>query len=156
MSKLDRNQPPPFILLCALLVNLTLFMDSLSVGLTWGKIFHEAKGHPYHIYLELFIFLLYSVFLGLFFDICAILYNPFGPRAIDIPHHVVGRGIRELGMGLSKRETPITFDRKVNMRRRFSTFVDSMRDAKTLAFAGMEHAMHSNMKRQKQQNQQLY
>lgn len=94
--------------------------------------------------------------LGLFFDICTILYNPFGPRDIDIPHHVVGKGIRELGMKLSKRETPITFDRKVNMRRRFSSFAGSMRDAETLAFAGMEHAMHSNMKRQKQQKQQLY
>ncbi|GFH55554.1 hypothetical protein CTEN210_12030 [Chaetoceros tenuissimus] len=153
MSKLDRNQPPPFILLCALLVNLTLFMDSLSVGLTWGKIFHEAKGHPYHIYLELFMFLLYSVLLGLFFDICTILYNPFGPRDIDIPHHLVGKGIRQLGMELSKRETPITFDRQVNMRRRFSTLGGSLREAETLAFDGMKHAMQSNMKRQKQHNQ---
>jgi hypothetical protein len=41
---------------------------------------------------------------ALLFDVCAILYNPFGPRDIDIPHETVGRGIRFLAKSLASVE----------------------------------------------------
>ena len=149
MSRLDRNQPPPFILVCALLVNLTLFFDALSTGLGWGKTMHEAKGHPYHIYLELFMFLMYTILLALFFDICTILYNPFGPRDIDIPHHVVGKGIRNLGMELSKQERPRTFDSSSNLSSSFYVRDDSAISIESNALDAMKQKMKSNLKKHK-------
>merc|ERR1719491_2822668 len=35
------------------------------------------------------------------FDVCALLYNPFGPREFDIEHNDIGKGIRFEGASLS-------------------------------------------------------
>ena len=56
------------------------------------------------LYTELLLLLLLTTMFALLLDVCAVLYNPFGPREIDIPHHVVGRGVRLLAMSLASKE----------------------------------------------------
>jgi hypothetical protein len=41
---------------------------------------------------------------AMLFDVCTILYNPFGPRDIDISHETVSRGIRFLAKTLASAE----------------------------------------------------
>ena len=45
------------------------------------------------------------------FDVCGLLYNPFGPRIIDIDHYVVGKDIRKLARQLAKGSLPQTMNR---------------------------------------------
>ena len=44
-------------------------------------------------------------------DVCALLYNPFGPRAFDIDHDENSTGVRKLGMALATGVTiPSSFN----------------------------------------------
>ena len=55
-------------------------------------------------YIAIVFFLLYMTMFALLFDVCSLLYNPFGPRGIDVPHDKVGRGIRLLAKSLASKE----------------------------------------------------
>jgi len=47
---------------------------------------------------------------GLLYDLCHTLYNPFGPRSIDIPHGLVGGGIRRMAREFAKGCVPPTME----------------------------------------------
>jgi hypothetical protein len=58
------------------------------------------------MYVEIFLLFAYTMLFGLLYDLCHTLYNPFGPRSVDIPHKVVGGGIRRMARRFSKGCTP--------------------------------------------------
>ncbi len=57
------------------------------------------------MYAEILILFLNTSIYAMLFDLCTLLYNPFGPRKIDIMHHEVGGGIRQLAKSLSTTNT---------------------------------------------------
>jgi len=60
------------------------------------------------MYVEVLVLFLYTTIYAMLFDVCALLYNPFGPREIDIQHYKVGGGIRHLAKSLSTGAYPAT------------------------------------------------
>jgi hypothetical protein len=44
MSRIDRDQPPPYIFVCATLINFNLILISLAKGVEWGIWTHETNG----------------------------------------------------------------------------------------------------------------
>jgi hypothetical protein len=52
----------------------------------------------------------YSMIFGLLYDLCHTLYNPFGPRCLNVPHEVVGGGIRRMAREFLKGYTPPTME----------------------------------------------
>jgi len=114
MSAIDRDQPSPYISLCAVLVNINLLLYSLSNGVDWAIWMHETKGGVLReptTYIQVFCLFLYTTIYAMLFDVCGLLYNPFGPRDVDVNHFEVSKGIRKLANELSSRCTlPVTMD----------------------------------------------
>uniref|UniRef100_A0A7S1BGC9 Uncharacterized protein n=1 Tax=Corethron hystrix TaxID=216773 RepID=A0A7S1BGC9_9STRA len=113
MSSLDRDHPSPYIYICAFLTNFNLTFHSLRSGIefsTWmynhGWAVYKEPG----MWAEVVVLFLYTSVLAMLFDVCALLYNPFGSRDIDINHRDIGRGIRNLGSCLSCHIFPETMD----------------------------------------------
>jgi hypothetical protein len=44
MSAIDRDQPPPYVFVCGVLVNLYLWLQSTAEGLTWATWMNDAPG----------------------------------------------------------------------------------------------------------------
>merc|ERR1711862_39384 len=55
-------------------------------------------------YVEVLVLFLSTTTYAMIFDVGAMLYNPFGARDIDIPHHAVAGGLRKLAKSLSKED----------------------------------------------------
>ena len=70
-----------------------------------ASIFTEPR-----LYMDMVILYLYTTIFAMLFDVCAMLYCPFGPRDFDIKHDVVGKGIRHLAVSLSEGHLPPTID----------------------------------------------
>ncbi len=115
MSCIDQDQPPPYIFVCGLLININLLIHAVATGIKWAICMYEetASGLSQpgslfivwtkpRMYIEVILLYLYTFIYAMMFDVCSLLYNPFGPRAIDIKHCDVGGGIRNLAEGLSK------------------------------------------------------
>jgi hypothetical protein len=62
------------------------------------------------MYVEIIILIAYSMIFGLLYDLCHTLYNPFGPRCLDVPHKVVGGGIRRMAREFLKGYIPPTME----------------------------------------------
>jgi len=104
MSCLDRDQPPPYISLCATLVNINLFLHTCAMGVDWAMWMHELEGDIWgepRTYMQVVILFLYTTIYAMLFDVCGLLYNPFGPREIDVNHYEISKGIRKLASELS-------------------------------------------------------
>jgi len=104
MSCIDRDQPSPYSLACALLVNMNIVFETLSKGFKWAIMLNEV-GSLFTLYslpatwFDIVGLLFYTMIFAMLYDLCFVLYNPFGPRTlIDIPHSVVGAGIRKLAL----------------------------------------------------------
>jgi len=114
MSPIDRDQPSPYISLCGMLVNINLLLYSLSNGVDWAIWMHETEGgilREPRTYIQVFCLFLYTTIYAMLFDVCGLLYNPFGPREVDINHYEVSKGIRRLANELSSRcMLPVTMD----------------------------------------------
>ena len=118
MSCIDQDQPPPYIFVCGLLININLLIHAVATGIKWAICMYEetafvgaALSQPGSLfivwtkprmYIEVILLYLYTSIYAMMFDVCSLLYNPFGPRAIDIKHYDVGGGIRNLAAGISK------------------------------------------------------
>lgn len=120
MSKINRDQPPPYIFVCSVLVQINLIFETFARGLMWAAWMNDAGGlgvfrYPF-MWTDIFVLYLWSTIFAILFDVCALLYNPFGPRSIDLRHDLIGGGIRKLAMSLSRQgETniPASFDTNV-------------------------------------------
>ena len=128
MSKNDRDQPRPYCFICAILVNLNLLLTSLSKGFEWAILLHDSDDRNILtepvFYVELFILFTYNAIFAMLFDLCSALYNPFGPRPIDIPHSLISKGIRKLAKNVSTEEkAPHSMHKKY--ARRVSFILDS-------------------------------
>ena len=107
MSCIDRDQPPPYVYVTGILVNLNLFCRSTAKGVEWSEWVNDAQAKIWiqpRFYLSVLFLLLYTTIFAMLFDVCTILYNPFGPRDIDTPHETVGRGIRFLAKSFASAE----------------------------------------------------
>lgn len=113
MSPIDRDQPLPYTYVCGLLVNMNLMLLSLSTGFKWCLWMYDTDGsvwtHP-KMYADIFMLFMSTSIYSMLFDLCTILYNPFGPRKYDIKHFQVGRGIRLLAKALCHCKRPSTMD----------------------------------------------
>jgi hypothetical protein len=62
MSSLDRDQPPPYVFICALLIDINLLFVSLATGIKWAIWMHDTNGRiwteprMYAAILSLFLF----------------------------------------------------------------------------------------------------
>jgi hypothetical protein len=120
MGPISRNQPPPYIFVCASLINIHLFLTSMATGLKWAIWMYDSEdseGLGLAVWKEprmsfgVIVLYLYTSIYAMLFDVCTMLYNPFGPRKIDIEHFRVGGGVRALAKGLSGNEVcPETSD----------------------------------------------
>ena len=52
------------------------------------------------MYADLILLVIFYTIFNLLFNIDQILYNPFGPRELDVPHDIVGAGLRRLATRL--------------------------------------------------------
>eukprot|EP00592_Proboscia_alata_P022887 CAMPEP_0194424768 /NCGR_PEP_ID=MMETSP0176-20130528/24079_1 /TAXON_ID=216777 /ORGANISM="Proboscia alata, Strain PI-D3" /LENGTH=507 /DNA_ID=CAMNT_0039234743 /DNA_START=142 /DNA_END=1665 /DNA_ORIENTATION=- len=105
MSTIDRDQPPPYVFVCAALVNSMLFLQSVAAGFSWAIFMHDSGGFKIWLepkmYVEVIILLIWSGLYAMLFDACTLLYNPFGSRSIDIQHYKCSAVIRKLAKGLN-------------------------------------------------------
>lgn len=113
MSPIARDQPRPYIFLCAVLVNVNLFLQSISKGIEWAIWMHDTRGGVWReprMYVQVLGLFLFLTIYAMLFDVCGLLYNPFGPREIDIDHYAAGKGIRKLAQQLAKGSLPKTIN----------------------------------------------
>lgn len=106
MSCIDRDQPIPYIFACASLINLNLFLHSTAMGFLWSTWMNDAGGldvftEP-RLYCAVIILYMYTSIFAMLFDICTLLYNPFGCKDYHVPHGIVGHGIRNFAISVSK------------------------------------------------------
>ena len=114
MACLSNDQPPPYVLVCGFLVNIHLLAHTVATGVRWAIWTHDAAGgetdwiswlnvwtHP-KMFVEIVTLFLYTTIYAMLFDVCSILYNPFGPRNVDIEHYKIGGKIREFAKELSR------------------------------------------------------
>ncbi len=92
------------------------------------------------MYAEIFILFFNTSIYAMLFDLCTLLYNPFGPRKIDIMHHEVGGGIRQLAKSLSTTNSyPSTMMKKQTIEYKtgdhFVSFVDQEDDERNIVEA---------------------
>ena len=88
MSPIDRDQPPPYIFVCAILINVNLLLYSVAKGMVWSTWMNDVGGSVFiepRLYCDILILYAYTLIFSHLFVVCALLYNPFGPRDIDIP-----------------------------------------------------------------------
>ena len=88
MRPIDRDQPPPYVFVCAILINVNLLLYSMAKGLVWSTWMNDAGNKVFtqpRFYCDILILHAYTLIFSQLFDVCALLYNPFGPRDIDIP-----------------------------------------------------------------------
>eukprot|EP00587_Corethron_hystrix_P005638 CAMPEP_0113313038 /NCGR_PEP_ID=MMETSP0010_2-20120614/9618_1 /TAXON_ID=216773 ORGANISM="Corethron hystrix, Strain 308" /NCGR_SAMPLE_ID=MMETSP0010_2 /ASSEMBLY_ACC=CAM_ASM_000155 /LENGTH=458 /DNA_ID=CAMNT_0000168963 /DNA_START=50 /DNA_END=1426 /DNA_ORIENTATION=- /assembly_acc=CAM_ASM_000155 len=111
MSRLNRDQPVPYSSTVGTLINLQLIITSMWKGVVWSVWSFNKEGNswgkPMQV-IDLVIFFINVIALGILYDLSQILYNPFGPRVIDLPHKAVGGGIRKLGKELTSCDFPST------------------------------------------------
>jgi hypothetical protein len=118
MSCIDRDQPIAYTFVVGLLVNLNLVILSLRKGIQWAIWFYDTKGMIWatpKMYTDLMVTISYTIIFAMLYDISRVLYNPFGSRdELDIPHDMVGGGIRNLAkrLGDAKRCRPSTMSEK--------------------------------------------
>lgn len=136
MACLGDDQPPPYVLVCGLLVNIHLLAHTVATGVRWAIWSHDAAGgeidwvswlnvwtHP-KMFVEIVTLLLYTTIYAMLFDVCSILYNPFGPRNIDIAHYQIGGKIREFAKELSKNTFSKVLYNKSNLDDSITTTVN--------------------------------
>ena len=107
MSALNWDEPPPYVSVIGILVNFNLMIFSAWKGIEWAVWFYDTNGRVWlspKMYFEVFLLLSYNAIFAMLFDLSQTLYNPFGPRGIDLPHNVVGGGIRRLAKRLATGE----------------------------------------------------
>ena len=56
------------------------------------------------MYVEVLLLYLFTSIFAVLFDVTTILYNPFGPRSIDIPHYKLGTQIRSFAKSLNDQQ----------------------------------------------------
>lgn len=115
LDKEGKDQPSPYVFVCATLININLILHCVYSGLKWAiwtfevdKLIHlwlEPR-----MYMEILALLLYTAIYGMLFDTCTILYNPYGRRKIDIKHFQTSIAIRNFGRSLAKGEVPATME----------------------------------------------
>ena len=114
MSCIDRYQPPPYVFICGLIIDINLFFHSIATGIKWAIWMKGAGGFSVwlepRMYVEVISLVLYTTVYAMLFDICTLLHNPFGPRGMDIEHYKVGSGIRNLAKQLQKADHPNTME----------------------------------------------
>jgi len=109
MSTIDRDHSIPYATIVALLVNLNLGSLTIWNGLRWAIRHYNSEGEcwrTFSMYFDIISFVLYNIMFSMLFDLSQILYNPFGPRLIDIPHNEVSRQIRKLAREIAKCDLP--------------------------------------------------
>ena len=84
MSCIDQDQPPPYVFVCAFLININSYLHAAATGLKWAIWMYDADGlsiwlEPSRMYAEVLVLFLYTTIYAMLFDACTILYNPFGP-----------------------------------------------------------------------------
>ena len=146
MSHPDRDIPPPYVFVCALIVNSNLFVYCLGTGLQWGIWWHESNGisvwlEPRMI-VDLLLLFSYTTIYAMIFDACSILFNPFGPRSIDIAHYKEGSQIRYLAKKLQSNSMRLPEEDTAIERNEDSEFVgdDDDDDVEADAF-NSDHTM---------------
>lgn len=115
MSVIDRDNPHAYTFVVGILVNLNLLCLSLYKGIEWAIWYHDSNGLIYKsvtMYTDLFFTLAIVVTFTMLYDVAIVLYNPFHerPNTDDVPHSVVGSGIRHLAesLGEAKNTRPST------------------------------------------------
>jgi len=149
MSRYDKDQPRPYCVICAALVNLNLLLTSLSKGLEWGVLFRDSKGsilsEP-NIYVEIFILFTYNMIFAMLFDLCSALYNPFGARPIDLPHSRISGDIRRFACEVGANKVPSTMHNEKVSQQKMSLRVEE-KDAMRLAKLENEISSRININR---------
>jgi hypothetical protein len=115
MSCINRDQPPPYVFVCASLINIHLLLHSVMTGLKWAIWMYDSNENTGlsvwtepRMYLDVFVLFFYTCIYAMLFDLCALLYNPFGPRMIDIHHYECGKQIRRFAKDLCRKPLPGT------------------------------------------------
>lgn len=123
MARNDRDQPRPYCFICAVLVNLNLVLTSLSKGMEWAILLYDSQRQILYepvLYVELFVLFTFNAIFAMLFDLCSDLYNPFGPRPIDLPHASISKEIRAFAKGVSGDDKiPCTMQKKHSRRNSF-------------------------------------
>ena len=70
----------------------------------WARWLFQGGGGIYlkpKMYIDIAVLLVTSMLFGMLYDLVHVLYNPFGPRTMDLPHIAVGGGIRKVARSLA-------------------------------------------------------
>jgi hypothetical protein len=115
MSCTARDQPPPYVFVCASLININLLLHSVMTGLKWAIWMYDSNENTgSSVWLEprmsidVCVLFFFTCIYGMLFDLCTCLYNPFGPRTIDIDSFKGGQQLRLLAKGLCRKPYPNT------------------------------------------------
>jgi len=104
MRRIGRDHPPPYVFVCALLININLLFHSVTTGIKWAIWLHNSRGQLWEgpkMYVEILVLFAYTTIYAMLFDVSTLLCNPFGPRDIDINHRDIAKGMRKLAKSLA-------------------------------------------------------
>mmetsp|Transcript_6899 Transcript_6899/g.14893 ORF Transcript_6899/g.14893 Transcript_6899/m.14893 type:complete len:370 (-) Transcript_6899:272-1381(-) len=111
MSRIDRDQVQHYSAIVGLMVHLNLILLALWKGVQWAIWFRECRSHIWRLpdhYIDILIFLIYSVLFSSLYEMSQHLNSPFGARDCDIPHKNVGSGIRRFAQELESYDYPLS------------------------------------------------
>lgn len=118
VATLYEDNPIPYVYICALLVNINLFIQTIADGLQWGIWWNDSNGKVYfqlRMYIAIFMQLAYTIIFAMLFDLCSALHNPFGPRDfLDLPHNEIGSQLRKLAKQMAIGEHPFTMNKQIS------------------------------------------
>jgi len=98
MSRLDRDHSIPYSAIVGSLINLNLWAYTAQKTVQWS-IWTHGNAQIWltpRMWFAVIFFICYTSLLAMLFDVSHTLYNPFGWRELDIPHNIIGGGIRNL------------------------------------------------------------
>lgn len=104
MSSLDRDLPFPYVNICFLLVAINVFIFSTFKGVLWS-IWLYSNGNRLAaqpmFWIDLLSTFAWNLSYTALYQLCYVLYNPFGSKKIDIAHATIGGAIQSLSIQLA-------------------------------------------------------
>jgi hypothetical protein len=108
MSSLNRDLPFPYAFVVSFMLQLVILIQALFTALACADVSssHSLQfgnhGEPvwYMWVFQLGCFFCLAMLYEAMGNVHHVLYNPFGPRALDVAHETIANGIRDLGTQL--------------------------------------------------------
>jgi len=108
MSSLDRDLPFPYVNLCYILVCLNVLIFTTYKGVLWSTWLFQHGDNLVNqpvFWVDLGVTFAWNLSYTSLYQLCYVLYNPFGSDKISVAHETIGGGLRKLADQLASATT---------------------------------------------------